>query len=1330
MYQNRHHKTPFVSLNRIFLIFICCGLFLNKLEAQNFRFQQIGIEDGLPSNKVFMTKEDKDGFIWIVTETGVCRYDGVNLKSYSLEKIEDIRKRTFVALYLDIDSKGKIWLISNNGLLFKYDSGLDDFVYQDQVQPDNRSNIYVGDFKITHNDQFLLGSYNGLYRYDPETSETLKIDSISSTVTAIVKTKSNEYYIGSREGVFVIDPELKPLFNLKSKEKNGSWFQGDQKIESLYLQESDKKLWIGTENSGLFSYDIVHYELVHASPISEQIDAPIRSITDFGGGKLMIGTDGGGLFLYDSFHSEILNQLVYQEDEDHSLSSNAIYDIQMNSQGVIFISTYRGGLNIYNPQRQNFSSIRHIRGETSSLKNDVVLSIIEIQPGVVSFGTDKGLSIWNKQTDVWNHISLDPHANMNRSAVVLSQAQDSNENIWVASFIYSLSRVSFGGHRYSLKQEHQVIPTSSKVKKIFYHPHGEMIIGTINSGLYSFLPSGKIKQYALQEPIDMEIFSDSKAIIANRDGIYMLDLEHDEIQLMNDGVLSDSLSNKVIVSLLVDQNRVLWIGTLDNGVLKYNPNDETIRSFRTKDGLASNIIYDLVSDQSGHLWVATALGLSKINEKQILNFYESDGLISTDFNRNAAMRDADGMLYFGTNRGVITFDPKSIRPSEINKKLVFTDFYLNHERIISGENSILENPLNETSEITLLYNQNSFSIGFTNIDFVHPEQGEYSWKLEGFDDEWISDDGIDRAVYTNLNPAEYVFRLQLSDQLGNLIAPEHQINIKIEKPIWKTTLAYFVYLLFILLLISILLYSNRLRIESKNAAERLHFLIEMAHEIKTPLTLIRAPIVDLLNNTKTDLQAKESLGVALRSADKLHNQMMQFLDFKRVSIRKNRLEISSVDLIDLINSKIFAFRVLADKKNINLSFDNTFDQFIIKSDQQILDKIVSNLISNAIKYTRENGWVKLSLIRKDKKWILSVMDNGIGIPKEDQKKIFSLFYRTDGARDSGITGSGVGLVLASDLARTLGGSIKLDNSSSKGSEFQVIMPITQIVDADQFVREKEYESNENQRIEEEVLSDSKIKILMVEDDNALLEYQKHKFEQKYKIFTASNGEDALRIAQANLPDLIISDVMMPKMNGRQLCMNIKSNVTTSHIPFILLTGLESKENIQLGFESGADDYIIKPFDFDMLSSKVDNLLQTRAAFRDKFVSSEDEFQYQDISNELDQQFLDDITRMVEENISDPELSVNYLCQAMGMSRTSFYHKLKALVDLSPAEFIRTIRLKRARKLLLNPANNISEVAYSAGFSDAKYFSTIFKKYYNQSPSAFVAEKRGVHESEI
>ena len=625
-------------------------------------------------------------------------------------------------------------------------------------------------------------------------------------------------------------------------------------------------------------------------------------------------------------------------------------------------------------------------------------------------------------------------------------------------------------------------------------------------------------------------------------------------------------------------------------------------------------------------------------------------------------------------------------------------------------------PINSTKKIEMEYAQNSFAVGFSIIDFIHPGIGRIEWKLEGFDENWISYNKTDRINYTNLSPDTYVLKLRIVNEKAEVLTYEKHIEFIVKPPFWRTIWAYLIYAFISVLLIIAIVYFSRLKIESKKSEERLNFLINTAHEIKTPLTLIKAPLQDLLNNESNNSNIKQNLNIALKSVDKLQKQMIKFLDFGKFREQGNTQLAEDIDMLLFFQEKLLAFEGLCKKNNIHLTFNSSVSELYIEADRNIIDVVVSNLISNAIKYTKENGTVSIDLLVKNKVCEIIVNDTGIGIPKSQQKKVFNLFYRAPEALQSGITGSGVGLVLAFDLAKQIKGKVVLVESSDKGSTFKFSFPYelsNSKIDAERQIIEED--------LDEELIGDSnKTKLLFVEDDDELRKFSKSKLNKKYHTVTASDGKSALEKVKKNMPDIIISDVSMPKMNGRQLCMNLKNNIDTCHIPVILLTGLASKENEILGLESGADAYITKPIDFDVLIKRIDGLLENRQILKRKFLQLTDDRSFE-IANELDKSFINDITRYIEENISDPELSLNDLYQISGMSRTAFYHKLKALIDLSPSDFIRSIRFRKAIELFKNGKNNISEVTYSVGFSDPKYFSTSFKKHFGQTPTSFITQ---------
>ncbi|MBD3660972.1 MAG: response regulator, partial [Arenibacter algicola] len=974
-----------------------------------------------------------------------------------------------------------------------------------------------------------------------------------------------------------------------------------------------------------------------------------------------------------NLNEEIITQEIKdEENKPGSLSSKSVQQVFRNSNGVIFVSTWRGGLNVYSPGKLNFQFLKHYPFGLNSLRNNVVMMLEEISPGVIGFGTDKGLSIWNKQNKTWQYVDIQLadaiHMSNSKSISV-----DKNANIWATSYTDSLVlfKKNSKGEYYSTKDFH---PDLKGLNFAEVHAGPNDLVWFSNNNKdgiwYYSITSQKVGRYefALDNVQTMLAISQDRLAVGTATGLHLIDTKNrklDELDIIN----ASRLKTSMISSLTVDANKQLWIGTRYEGLFVINFFKNTLTRLTTEDGLLSNRIFALTSDKE-NIWASTSRGISRIDSKNdISNFTESDGLISVDFNYKAALKDTEGLLYFGTNEGAITFDPNDIHPVKSNKSLVLDEFFLNHKRVLSGTDSPLDQPLNETDLIELNHDQNSFSIGFSSIDFLHSDQGDFQWKLENFDDEWITNhEGTSVASYTNLNPGNYIFRLRMLDQKEELIGNEKQVELIVLPPFWSTPWAFLIYFVFGLLLFALIIYSNGLRIKSNHSREKLHYLVNMAHEIKTPLMLITAPLTDLLKNNKLDATMQQGLQIALKNADLLHRQMVQFLDFKRLNIRKKDLSLDPIDVVQLLRDKVFAFKVLADKKNIDFSLKSNLPDLVVNTDEKILDKVVSNLISNAIKYTNSGGKIVVELIGKKDSCKILVKDTGIGIPLGQRRKVFQLFYRTPNARESGSTGSGVGLVLASDLAQLIRGKVSLEESSSQGSIFSFMFPFerSNIIDKAIQLQANNLEQND----EMDSIPQSRIKVLLVEDNEDFREYSKSKLSDKFNVTTAPNGQVALDILKKEPQDIVVTDVMMPKMNGRQLCMNLKKNIETCHVPVILLTGLGSKEHIMQGLECGADDYIVKPYDYDLLISKIEALLQNRSVLKRKFLFHDDEEGEMEFSNALDKEFVSKITQFIEDNISDSNVSPKDLCDLMGMSRTSFYHKLKALMDVSPNEFIR------------------------------------------------------------
>lgn len=1262
-----------------------------------------------------MTIEDDPGFLWIATDAGVDRFDGTNFKHYSLSGFEEIRRARFYRFYLSRDKENHIWLLANNGFLYRYSIAQDEFLLVQKLTNSSGGPLLSDHLHIDHHGKLWIASDNGVYTFDIQSGKSEPYPGLSGEFYSIIQDKKNKIYLAGEMGVFVLNENYELLYNLfdVSPDKNTGIEGG--RIESLFIDEKYNRLWMGTNTLGLCAFNLSDFELIIPSGFDSHAGLSIRAIKQYSPESLIFSIGGVGLYILDLNKLVPIDKYSFRQDDPNGLSANSIFDIYQNRDGIFFISTFRGGLNSYNPYQLNIQSITQVPGEINSLENNNILSLSEVSDGVIGFGTAKGVSLWDKSNKSWEHMSEVASKENILSGFVHALTTDGRQNLWTSSFTDHITRYDLTRDgQYILSDKIPSVDYSGEIRCIYSDNRDHIYFANQVNGIISYsLSEGVTQLFPIEEMSVIIPVSETRLALGGPGGLWFLDTQSARID-KPDFIQSSLISDQVVNTLWLASDKQLLVGTADAGVFAVNFEKRLIEQISNNEGLPSNYIFSVV-EAGSNIWVSTNKGISRIDrERNIYTLFESDGLISTDFNKNAAIKASDGFLYFGTNNGVIYFDPDNIKPVNSRKSLVLTDFYINHELTLAGKKSPLKQAINSTGIIELEYTQNSFALGFSIIDFIHPGISRVEWILEGFDGDWISYDKTDLINYTNLSPGSYTLRLRIINEKAEVVTEEKHLEFMVKPPFWGSVGAYIVYAVTGLLLAIALVYFIRLTIESRKSEERLHFLINTAHEIKTPLTLIKAPLQDVLNNEGSDPYIKQNLTIALKSADKLQKQMIQFLDFRNIREQGRSLIAENIDMLLFLQEKIVAFEAMCKRKNIDLTFKTTIPELHLKTDRKIIDVVVSNLVSNAIKYTNENGAVSVNLQLRNKFCEIIVGDTGVGIPKSQQKKVFNLFYRAPEALKSGITGSGVGLVLAVDLAKQIRGKVILVESSGEGSTFKFSFPYELSTEA----IEPELAEAEETPDEDSKAGAGRTSLLFVDDDEELRQFARSKLQKEYSVVTASDGKSALEKVNKKMPDIIISDVSMPKMNGRQLCMTLKGNIDTCHIPVILLTGLTSKENVIQGFESGADAYVTKPVDFDLLFRRIDTLLENRQILKRKFLQLNDEEDFE-LANELDKSFIEKITKYVEENISDAELSLNDLYKYSGMSRTAFYHKLKTLIDISPSDFIRSIRFKKAISLLKSNKHNISEVAYLVGFSDPKYFSTSFKKHFGKSPSAFV-----------
>lgn len=770
----------------------------------------------------------------------------------------------------------------------------------------------------------------------------------------------------------------------------------------------------------------------------------------------------------------------------------------------------------------------------------------------------------------------------------------------------------------------------------------------------------------------------------------------------------------------------------------YNAKDSTFKHYHKDNcALISNNIYTILPESDGHILMSTENGISSFHptEKIFHNWTKEQGLMSSCFSASSGTLRKNKGFVFGSTDGAIEFPEGTRLPKYIYSPMILSDFQIFYQTVFPGRmNSPLKENINQTDRLKLKYNQNTFSLNISSINYDAPDNVTFYWKLEGFYDDWnrLSEEGHLR--FTNLASGDYKLCIRaVSKEEPYLYFEERSIDISIARPVWFSFWAIACYVLLATLMFITGFRIIALRKQKKISDEKTRFFVNTAHDIRTPLTLIKAPLEEMLENKTLNEAETNNMHMALRNVNSLLHMTTNLINFERAEVYSSHLYIAEYELNTYIKEIYNIFRTYAAIKHISFRYESNFSYMNVWFDKEKMDSILKNVISNALKYTPEKGDILISVYDIGNTWRLEIKDNGIGIPTKEQRKLFKMHFRGTNAINSKTTGSGIGLMLVRKLVNLHNGKIHIESTEHQGTTIRITLP----KDKEQFkhftlaIKEKKsaYELDVPITPSERTDSfqtedkDKLQRILIVEDNDELRNYLLQSFSPNYNVQVCGNGKEALAIVKQFWPELILSDIMMPEMRGDELCTAIKSNIETSHIPILLLTALGDEKNILEGLQIGADEYIVKPFSINILKASIANLLANRALLRKKYAdleinAAEEEPPTATCSNSLDWIFMSNVKKNIEDNIDNPDFTVDTLCSLLNMSRTSFYNKLKALTAQAPADFVRNIRLKHAANLLKEGKYSITEVAERTGFCDGKYFREVFKKYFNVSPSQY------------
>jgi len=1305
----------------LFSLFTILTINIVPLCAQQFR--HINLEKGLSSRQVYNVRQDSKGFIWIATRLGIDRYDGKTVKNYTFE--EELEEKYPIGIRkIEQDNDLSLWIYTDRSSIYAYNYSSDKFELKHKLEEFNKGNAFpINEICFDIDNRMWVASKKGLFLIHGKKITQFENDLLlNQEIKALEFIDQEKLIIATSQKLLLMNTTNHELSSLL--ENDTSTIPQNTIFQTLYYQKESKQIWIGTFGDGVLCFDTTKNQIHSIKVKVPNGNAPIRDFLPLNSTTMLVGTDGLGIWLVDQNKYEIKSVINEDEDGIRSLNGNGVYDIFRDKDKRLWISTYTGGVSILDTSLLKFNTLKHEIHNKNSLINNIVNSILEDSSGNIWFATNNGVSCWNKANNRWKHFLAN---NKNRKYVILAMCEDANRNIWLGTFssgafVIDKDKGLIAHHTHEAGKSNCI--GTNYIFSLFKDSNNNIWIGGKNGLLSKYDHVKKSFTLIPLTQVNSIIQKNKEEILCGSNkGLYSINIKTNDTTAIEVTKIKEIRSN-FIHDMLMENDSILWLSTYGKGLNRYSFVSQKLKTFSTSEGLPSNHVYSIQKDKMGQFWLSTENGISCMDPKKqsFTNYQSSHGLLEERFNQIACYRTQSDELYFGSYKGILYTNPRKTTVPTPNAKLVFLDFKLFNKRMLPViEDSPLQNQIDDTKAIRLSHNQHSFSFHFTSVNFFNSGDINYMWKLEGFDKEWTEPSKVKTANYTNLPPGNYSFKLKAVGNKKEIILDSREMSIRIDKAFWQTTLALsFFALLFLLFCYWVYVYISE-RIHQKQSKEKIQFFINAAHDLRTPLTLISAPLQEIGKEEDLSDHGKYLLDIVVSNTRKLNNWVTQLLDFQKSSLKKDQLIVSENNFTELVREKIIFWQPVAKQKNISLKLNSTTPTILEFFNRGNMDKILDNLISNALKYTLPTGKVDITIGQDETNWYFEVKDNGIGISRSDQKNLFKRFFRAENAVNSKETGSGIGLILVKNYVHLHQGDISFKSIPNKETRFKLTIPRGNKHFKDIEIQENKEEATTKRDplASSNQSSTKKNKLLIVEDNSELREFMYISLNKEYHVKEASNGVEALECLSKFNPDLVISDINMAEMNGLQLCEKLKSDFKFSHIPVILLTELSSKSNVIAGLNMGADDYIPKPFDLEILKAKIENIIFNRKNFKRKFIEDKDIVSSKEGSiNEKDQEFLEQVQKIIEHHIMDVDFSVTTLTREIGVSRTVLYNKFSTFFDCTPNEFMKIARLKKAVSLLKEKRHNINEIADLTGFSDAKYFSACFKKYYGKTPTKY------------
>jgi len=1321
------------------------GVGLNKFNGLDFTYykQRWNDPNTISSSLIHKNYVDTKNRLWVGTESGLNLYNKEQDQFTRIELSGDPENESTIPVSAITESrKGELFVGTLAYGIYRIDPESLESTYVAVKHAAQTNDLLVNSLVTDKNGKIFAGTIEGLFEYSFADKRFVP-SKFKTAQDTIVISKPIQSLLLDIDGSLWVGTMADGLIKISSSKKSPAieYFPITNKRVLSLIQDAKGSLLCGTENDGLFVVQkngnvLKNYRYNKFDKNSIKSNS-IWSLFLDKQERIWIGYYNKGIGVYDPFYDKF-NSIESLANVPNSLQSGSVTGIVKDSEGLYWIGMDGGGIDVYDPKNQNFTHLVDLNNPiaTGLSSRDIQTIFIDSKGGVWAGTWNSGvyhLEKDSKSFNIYNTKNTDGSIASNR---ILSFSEDSAGTIWVGTFLNGLHSYNPDTKKFTSHNSESFLDEGidyTDIRKVLVDRKDNIWLGTTR-GLF---------KVTRQNQDDFTVVSLNEAMyesLGNQDDDYF------------------------VLSLFEDDQNNIWIGTDGGGLCKYTPEEDSFFWFNTLKGIGQETVSSITKDDNNAIWLGGNQGLSKLDipTNTFTNYTKNDGLLVNDFNNNAVLKDDDGTLYFGNYEGISFFKPENILLNENPPSLYFSDLKLFNSSVDPKEKgSPLKKVLSETDSLVLNSKQSVFTIEYTGLGYTRPEENQYAYYLKGFEDTWNFVGNTRSATYTNLAKGNYTFLVKAANNDGVWNENPIAMNIEVLPPWWATNVAFISYFLLMALLayISYRIITERIkekrlvkferdkRLQEEALNDRkIQFFTNISHEFRTPLTLIQNPLEDIIHTKDFHFpdKIKEKHKIIHKNTTRLARLIDELLDFRKLQFDKMSVKASEIEAVRFVQEIIVYFEEEAAQRNILLTVEADSPTILIWGDPGMLEKIIFNILSNAFKATPENGAVTVCVSICENDMLLplvnekeavqaveiAIEDTGLGMKQEQIANIFERFYQAKEMNQQYYGGTGIGLEVVSSFIKLHKGKILVDSKENVGTKFSIVLPIGKdhfetselfLKLSENFVTEELVTNQITPEPDNKPLKLKKKTLLIIEDNPELRSYLKGELHNEYIIAEAINGKEGIDKARKMIPDVIVTDVLMPKIDGYEFCTLLRKDLKTSHIPILMLTAKALSEDWVKGIDSGADVYLSKPFEMKILRSQLRQLVKSRQLLFNKYFGTLVNTDIPDNASNLDKNFIIKVLKYINDNIDDSNLNVEHLAEELRLSRSQLYRKIKALTGQTANEFLKNVRLEKAKEIIETTNDTIGEISFKVGFSSPSYFTSCFKTHFGILPTEIKKE---------